>query len=94
LRIHIGPIATTGQVQEDAQYFDSLNRVSRKTIGIEMEGAGLAESASYTNKPMMLVKAVSDFGALPKNDLFRVYAAEASATFLINLLQKEYPFSF
>jgi nucleoside phosphorylase len=93
LEIHVGVIGTTGQVQEDARYFDSLKKVARNTIAIEMEGASIGDSAFFTNIPMILVKAVSDFGAPPKNDRFRDYAAEASATFLLVLLQEEYPFS-
>ncbi len=83
---HVGPVGTTNRVQKDPQLFERLNRISDKILGIEMEGIGIAIAAEKYKRPMIMVKAVSDYGDSDKNDMFRHYAAEASARFFMEFI--------
>jgi WD40 repeat protein/nucleoside phosphorylase len=90
LRVHVGAIATGHSVQEDPGLFDRLRRLVRTTIGVEMEGVGIAEVATRFRKKSLLIKAVSDHADLDKDDSFRKFACRASAEVLIAFLVKHF----
>lgn len=52
-----------------------------------MEGAVIGAVAEIHDIPMLVVKAVQDYGDSHKSDQFRAYAAEASARFLLTFLE-------
>ncbi len=52
-----------------------------------MEGAAIGRVAEIEEIPMIVVKSVSDYGDLDKNDQFRHYAAETSARFLLEFMK-------
>jgi nucleoside phosphorylase len=87
-RVHISPLATTSYVQQDPELFPNLERLVRKTLGVEMEGAAIGAVAHLEEVPMLIVKAVADHGDHDKDDRFRRYAAEASAWFLLDFVRK------
>ena len=81
--VHIGPIGTVSMVQKDPKLFSYLKQRERKVLGVEMESAAIGQVAEFHQLPMIIVKSVSDYGDHKKNDLFRYYAAETSARFLL-----------
>ena len=85
-RIHVGPIATGKAVQQDPGLFDRLKKLSRKTLGAEMEAAAIGLVSAQLNRQALVVKAVSDHGDNDKDDRFREFAAKASAEVLIRFL--------
>ncbi|MDM8550998.1 tetratricopeptide repeat protein [Desulfobacterales bacterium HSG2] len=88
LKVHIGPMGTTGQVQQVPELFSKLERLTYKILGVEMESSAIGIAAEGQNIQMIMVKGVSDYGDLDKNDQFRHYAAEASARFLVEFMKK------
>ncbi|NEQ82452.1 MAG: hypothetical protein F6K26_20045 [Moorea sp. SIO2I5] len=82
-KINIGVIATTSEVQEDPKLFERLEKLQRKALGVEMEGAAIGAVAEIHEIPMIVVKGVQDYADHDKNDQFRHYAAEVSARFLL-----------
>lgn len=87
--VHLGAMATTSSVQEDPELFERIKKYAgqRNILGIEMEGAAIGAVAEITGIPMLIVKAVQDYGDTHKSDQFRAYAAEASACFLLTFLE-------
>jgi nucleoside phosphorylase len=90
-RVHLGPIATGSAVQKDPEIFSRLERLVRKTIGIEMEAAAVGRVAEQLHRRAIIVKGVSDYGDSEKDDKFRAFAARASAEFLIRFLGQHLP---
>ncbi len=87
--VHLGAMATTSSVQEDTELFNRIKKYAgqRNILGVEMEGAAIGAVAEITGIPMLVVKAVQDYGDATKSDQFREYAAEASARFLLEFLE-------
>jgi nucleoside phosphorylase len=85
-KVHIGVIGTTSYVQKDPQIFDQLEKLQRKAIGVEMEGAAIGSVAEIRQIRMIIVKSIQDYADYDKNDQFRFYAAETSARFLLAFL--------
>jgi len=83
LEIRLGVIATTSKVQKDPQLFQRIEKLQRKILGVEMEGAAIGAVAEIEEIPMIIVKGVQDYADHDKNDQFREYAAEVSARFLL-----------
>lgn len=88
LRIHVGAIATGHSVQEDPGLFERLRRLVRTTIGVEMEGVGIADVARRFERRSILIKAVSDHADHEKDDSYRHFACRASAEVLLAFLLK------
>lgn len=90
-RVHVAPIGSGTNVQQDDRLFEYVERLQRKTLGIEMEGNAIGAAQWELQIPkMIVVKAVSDYGDLnkKKDSHFRDYATKASASFLIAFLKK------
>jgi nucleoside phosphorylase/tetratricopeptide (TPR) repeat protein len=85
-KVHIGVIATGSYVVEDPKIFERLKKIERRTLGLEMESAAIGMIAEIHEIPMIVVKSVQDRADHGKNDLFRDYAAETSARFLLAFL--------
>jgi hypothetical protein len=90
-RIHVGPIATGKTVRQDPELFRRLERLVRKTIGVEMEAAAIGYVASMLDRRAVVVKAVSDYGDHDKDDAYRHFAARASAELLLRFLCRRAP---
>ena len=85
-QIHTGVIATTSKVQKDPQLFQRIEKLQRKILGVEMEGAAIGAVAEIEEIPIIIVKGVQDYADDDKSDQFRQYAAEVSARFLLAFL--------
>lgn len=88
--VRVAPIGTSSMVQQDPQLFSRLEKIGRKTLGVEMESAAIGAVAELHQLPMVIVKSVSDYGDHEKDDQFRHYAAETSARFLLAFLKKSW----
>lgn len=85
--LHIAPMATGSAVKEDENIFNYLaDRDMRKVLGIDMEASGLAALGEILDIPIIISKAVSDYGDTFKDDTYRHFASRASAECLIKLL--------
>lgn len=78
-----GVIATTSKVQQDPQLFQKIEKLQRKILGVEMEGAAIGAVAEIHEIPIIIVKGVQDYADYDKSHQFRQYAAQASARFLL-----------
>lgn len=87
-KVRVAPIGTSSMVQQDSELFSRLEKIGRKTLGVEMESAAIGAVAQLYQLPMVIVKSVSDYGDHDKDDQFRHYAAETSARFLLAFLKK------
>ena len=85
--IHVAPMATGAVVKEDPDIFSKLSGAMRKVLGLDMEASGLAATAEAQDVPVIVAKAVSDFGDTYKDDRYRKFAARASAEALVMLLR-------
>lgn len=85
--VHVGAIATGKVVQRDPDLFGRLERSVRGILGVDMEAAAIGVIATRRGLPHIVVKAVTDFADVEKDDSFRKFACEASAEFLLELLQ-------
>jgi nucleoside phosphorylase len=92
LRVHLGALGTGTKVIVDSEVFETLSRVNRKIIGLEMEAAAIGEVAAQEEvQHMIVVKAVQDFADHDKDDSLRHFAAQASASFLLAFLRAHLP---
>lgn len=85
--LHIGPLATVFNVTEDPDAFTDLVRIQRSVLGLEMEGVALGLVSHLTRVPLLVAKAVQDFAAPPKTDLYRQFACRVSAEFVIDFFR-------
>ena len=90
-KLRIGAIATGARLQRDVQLFDRLNSVSRRTLGVEMEGAAIAAVAEIHEVKMIMAKGVMDFADPYKDDTFKDFAAQAASAFLLDFLIRHAP---
>ena len=86
-RIHVAPIATGEAVQKDPELFARLERVGRKSLGVEMEASAIGYVAWARRIPSIVIKSVMDHGDQIKDDRFRDFACEVSARVLLGFLR-------
>jgi nucleoside phosphorylase len=87
-KIHVAPIATGAAVIEDNGIFPRLSNTMRKVLGIDMEASALGVAGEFADIPVIVVKAVSDYGDPFKDDRYRTFAARAAAECLIALMKQ------
>lgn len=87
-KVHVAPIATGAAVVEDESLFPKLSKSMRKVLGVDMEASALGAFGNIHGVPVIVAKAVSDFGDIYKDDRYREFAAQASAQCLIKLLRE------
>lgn len=90
-RVHVGPLATGTKVQRGPGIFERLVQEDYKVLGLEMEAAALAAFAHEHELPHLVMKGVMDFANSAKNDLFKAFAARASAECLVAFLREVLP---
>jgi len=83
---HIAPVGTGTKVVEDDDIFEKLSISMRKVLGIDMEASGIAALGDVLGIPVIIAKAVSDYGDQFKDQLYRSFAARAAAECLIKLI--------
>lgn len=79
--VHEGPIFSGEKVIADRKVLDDLRKEWALGAGIEIESAGVALTVNVQRSPcnVVVVKGISDFADLDKNDSARTYAARAAA---------------
>lgn len=87
-RVRMGPLATVTQVQRGPGIFEKLVEKDYKVLGLEMEAAGLAAFSHELDIHCLVMKGVSDFADATKDDLFKPFAARASAECLVAFLRE------
>ncbi|MFB2653714.1 5'-methylthioadenosine/S-adenosylhomocysteine nucleosidase family protein [Shewanella seohaensis] len=86
-KIHVAPIATGAAVIEDEDLFSRLSHSMRKVLGVDMEASALGAVGSINRIPVIVAKAVSDFGDTFKDDQYRHFAAQASAQCMLKFIR-------
>lgn len=86
-KIHVAPIATGAAVVEDPDLFSKLSHSMRKVLGVDMEASALGAVGSINRMPVIVAKAVSDFGDTFKDDQYRHFASQASAQCMLQFLR-------
>ncbi|MBW4508543.1 MAG: hypothetical protein KME64_18820 [Scytonematopsis contorta HA4267-MV1] len=91
--VHFGVVASGDKVIADPNLRDDLQSDWSQMVGVEMEAAGAALAADESDFPqgILLVKGMCDWADGSKNDIWQEYAAESSASFVVELL-KSAPF--
>lgn len=87
-RAHVGTVLSGEKVIADAAALAELSSAWPKTVGIEMEGLGVATASYRSDAAFLLVKAVSDGADESKDDAWHEYAAEAAAQFALAVLRR------
>lgn len=88
--IEIGPVAksvmpktaTIGSGEKllrDPEKFKALRELNGKIEVAEMEGAGVFAACANQNKPVLMIRGISDFGDSTKDNSFHFLAAKAAA---------------
>jgi nucleoside phosphorylase len=84
---HIAPLASGSAVRSDNP-FDEVQVPVRGTVAIDMEGAAFYRTvAEFPGISSLLVKGVCDYADRDKDDSYHRYAAQASAAYMLCLIQ-------
>ena len=87
-KIHPGSMGTGRFVVVDESIFDQLEKRQRNILALEREASAIGVAAYLSGKRFLVVKGVQDYANQKKDDLFRKFAARASAQFLIAFLRE------
>jgi nucleoside phosphorylase/O-acetyl-ADP-ribose deacetylase (regulator of RNase III) len=87
-RSHVGTVLSGEKVIADAGALAELSRAWPKTVGVEMEGLGVATASYRSGAAFLLIKAVSDLADEAKDDDWHEYAGEAAARFALAVLRR------
>lgn len=93
----IGPVAksvipktaTIGSGEKllrDPEKFKALKEINGKIEVAEMEGAGLFAACALQKKPVLMIRAISDFGDSTKDNRFHLLAAKAAAAVTVDYI--------
>lgn len=85
IQIHVGPFASGAAVLADPTAVSDIVEHNRKLLGFDMEAYGVILSGNLACNPKpipIVLKAVSDFGDVEKNDDYQQYASYTSARIL------------
>ncbi len=86
-KAHIAPMASGSAVRSDTP-FDDVQIPVRGTVAVEMEGAAFYRAvAEFPGLSSLLVKGVCDYADPDKEDSYHQYAAQASAAYMLCLIQ-------
>ncbi len=86
---HFGVVLSGEKVVASADRASDLTAVWDRSIGLEMEGVGVALAAYEGSVPLVgLVKGVCDYADEAKTDRWQNYAAATSATFVTALISR------
>ena len=86
-QVHVAPMATGSAVIEDSEIFTRLGESMRKVLGLDMEASALGAAGEFIRVPVIVAKGISDFGDQDKDDRYRMFAARASAEYLVLLMR-------
>ena len=93
-RLHVAPMGSGSQVIEDEQVWSFISTAMRTTLGLDMEGAALAELVHrqrHYKLDAVVMKGVMDFADHGRDDHFKEFAARASAECLLWFLRERIP---
>jgi tetratricopeptide (TPR) repeat protein/nucleoside phosphorylase len=88
-RCHICPLASGSAVRSDGP-FKEIQSLLRGAMALDMEGSAFGrvmEMERFRGIEWLIVKGVSDYADQDKDDLYRTYAAVASATYMLCFIE-------
>jgi nucleoside phosphorylase len=90
-RVFVGPVASSNTLLKNAERRDLL-RETFGALAVEMEASGIADAAWQHGSGYLIVRGISDYGDMAKNDEWHRYAAAGAALYLYQLLAATPPF--
>ena len=84
--VHYGIIGSANCVQKDPKKRDELY-TEKKVLAVEMEAAGIKDSARAGDIGFLVVRGICDFCDDSKSDTFHNYASSTAAVYVIGLLE-------
>lgn len=92
LQVHVGALASGNAVQGDPALWNEMAVYARKTLGVEMEGYAVANSAElYQVEVAVVMKGVMDHADKHKDDRYKAFAGRGSAECLLAFLRRYLP---
>lgn len=91
LSIHVGSFGSGSAVLADPSIIERIRAHDRKLLGFDMEAYGVMLAGALSGVPStisVVIKSVSDFGDLMKDDKYQKYAAYTSARALQLLIER------
>ncbi len=87
--VHDGPMFSGEKIIADRKILDELRKKWPLGVGIEMESAGVALTVNSQRSPcnVVVVKGISDFADIDKDDSARTYAARAAAVCIFRTIE-------
>ncbi len=86
LQCHVGPMASADLVVKDVSKFGEAIEADRKTVAVDMESYAFMRAARLANiRWSFVIKSVSDFADIDKDDEFREYAKYTAAKFFLQV---------
>ena len=90
--VHVGAIATGASVVANKSVVEKqVMGQEYKTMGLEMEGYGVAYAASHATEPKpkaIIAKSICDFADSNKSDDYKKFAAYTSCEFVKFMIEK------
>lgn len=84
-KIFYGLIGSSNTLLKSADFRDSL--AEKGVIAVEMEGSGIADGTWEFGKGYLLIRGISDYCDIVKNDIWQGYAAAAAAAYMRALIE-------
>ena len=91
--IHVGPLASGSMVLASNKALTPITLQNKDLMGVDMEAYAVMAASDFArrNKPKSLViKSVSDYADLRKNNLWQEYASYTSVSFFDSLISNDY----
>ena len=79
-------VASGEKLLRDPEMFLGMRELHGKIEVAEMEGAGLFAACANFGKPVLMVRGISDFGDLKKDNRFHLLAAKAAAAVTVDYI--------
>ncbi|MCH7725112.1 MAG: hypothetical protein IH991_01330 [Planctomycetes bacterium] len=86
--VHIGPILSGEKLIDDVEFKNKLFDEYPNALGGEMEGSGVAAAADREKREWIIVKGICDWGDGTKNKLHQEFAAAASISLVVHVLNQ------
>jgi nucleoside phosphorylase len=80
-RVHFGPLLSGEKIVASDAFANRLQSWRPDSLGIEMEGSGVATATSCSKSKLLMIRGVADLANHTKSDSFQAAATEAAAEF-------------
>lgn len=82
----LATVASGESLIRDPDKFRQLRELHGKVETAEMEGAGVFAACEAHNKPVLMIRGISDFGDSTKDNRFHQWAAKTAAAVTVDYI--------